>query len=168
MNLGIPQIEEAVLETNVLACVGGGAYLEGQGVFALAENGDVLSVNLNVACGDLLIDGFLVALYDLAAEGDGALLIDIFQQIVVVNYDLEYAVLVADIEEHYAAVVADILDPARHANLLTDVFFSELTAAYCAVDIWFYHSKPSFQILIYPFYGIIPQNGQAIKSEFFI
>ena len=143
MNLGIPQIEEAVLETNVLACVGGGAYLEGQGVFALAENGDVLSVNLNVACGDLLIDGFLVALYDLAAEGDGALLIDIFQQIVVVNYDLKYAVLVADIEEHNAAVIADIL-------------------------IWFYHSKPSFQILIYPFYGIIPQNGQAIKSEFFI
>ena len=111
---------------------------------------------------------FLVALYDLAAEGDGALLIDIFQQIVVVNYDLKYAVLVADIEEHNAAVIADILDPARHANLLTDVFFSEFTAAYGAVDIWFYHSKPSFQILIYPFYGIIPQNGQAIKSEFFI
>ena len=76
--------------------------------------------------------GFLVALYDLAAEGDGALLIDIFQQIVVVNYDLKYAVLVADIEEHNAAVIADILDPARHANLLTDVFFSEFTAAYGA------------------------------------
>ncbi len=68
--------------------------------------------------------GLLVALDDLAAEGDRAFLIDIFQQGVVVNDHLQHAVFVADIEEHHAAVVADVLDPARYAHLLSDVFFS--------------------------------------------
>ena len=69
----------------------------------------------------------------------------IWLKAIVVDYYLEYAVFVADIEEHNAAVIADILDPARHANLLTDVFFSEFTAAYGAVNVSFYHQKLSFQ-----------------------
>ena len=124
MHLGISQVEEAVFEADVLAGVGGGGDLEGQDVFAFAEHGDVLGVNLDIAGGDLLVDGLLVALDDLAAEGDRAFLIDIFQQGVVVNDHLQYAVFVADVEEHNAAVVADVLDPARYAHLLSDVFFS--------------------------------------------
>ena len=73
---------------------------------------------------DLFIDGVLVALDDLAAEGDGTLLVDVFQQLVIVNDNLEHAVFVADVQKHNAAVVADIFHPAGYAHLLTDILFS--------------------------------------------
>ena len=82
------------------------------------------------------------------------------------NDHLQHAVFVADIEEHHAAVVADVLDPARYAHLLSDVFFSELTAADSAVNIFFYHLKLSFHVLFYPFYGIITHLKRSINIFF--
>ena len=81
-------------------------------------------MNLYKAGRDFFIDGVLVTLYDLAAERNGALLVDIFKKLVVVNDNLQNSVLVADVKEHNAAVVTDILYPAGYLNLLADVFFS--------------------------------------------
>ena len=124
MYLGISEVEEAVFQAHVLAGVGGGGDLKRQHVFALAQNGDVLGVNLDHARCDFFVDRFLVALDNLAAERDGALLVDAPEQRVVVYDHLQHTVLVADIEEHNAAVVADILHPTGNAHLLTDIFFS--------------------------------------------
>ena len=168
MNLGVSQVEKTVLKANVLACIGGGCNLKGKHVFALAQNGDVLGVNLDITGSDFFVDSFLVALYNLAAEGYGAFLVDVFKQLVVVDNDLQNAVLVADVEEHYAAVVADVLDPARYADLLTDVFFSQFAAAYGAVLVSLYHQNcPFTDILPIPtdYITKLPIN-QYLNSEF--
>ena len=124
MHLGISEVEVTVLEPYVLGGVCRSCHLERERVFALAEHLDIVGVDLDQARCDLFIDGVLVTLNDLAAEGNGTLLVDIFEQLVIVDNYLQNSVFITDIEEHNAAVIADVLYPAGYLDLLSDIFFS--------------------------------------------
>ena len=135
VHLGITQIEETVSQAGILIGRGRGYDLERQIILALTENCDGLGDDLDHTGGNLLIDGVLITLDDLTGNGHGALTIDVLEHVVIMHNDLGHAVLVTDIEEHNAAVVADILDPTRNAYLLTDMFFSQISAGHGAINI---------------------------------
>ena len=138
MHLRITQIEETVSQAGILVGRGGRNDLEGQVVFALAEDRQRIGGDLYHTCRDLLVDGILVALDDLAGYRDGALAVDAVEHRVVMYDDLGHAVLVADIEEHYAAVVADILHPTGKTDFLPYMILSQISAGDGAINVCFH------------------------------
>ena len=124
MNLRVTEVKKTIFKSYFFVGICRGCNLKRKNILTLTENLDVLRVNFNETCCNLLVDCFFVTLNNSTAESYCTFLVDILKEFIVVNNNLKHTVLITDIEEHYTAVVTDIFNPARNSDLLSDIFFS--------------------------------------------
>ena len=124
MNLRVTEVKKTIFKSYFFVGICRGCNLKRKNILTLTENLDVLRVNFNETCCNLLIDCFFFTLYNSTDESYCTFLVDIFKELIVVIYNLKHTVLITDIKEHYTAVVTDIFNPARNSDLLSDIFFS--------------------------------------------
>ncbi len=135
LDLGVAEVEVAVLETCALVGLAGAVYLEGQLVIlALAEDFYLFGHDLNVAGGHVRV--FARALADGALDAYRALPGDALEDVhhlLRLGHDLGRAVEVAhDHEGQSAGDLAHVLHPAAYLYALARVGGAQLPAGVCS------------------------------------
>ena len=127
----IPQIQEAVLQSNVLICILTLVDLKGQLIIAaLSENLDFLGNHLDLAGGNLGV--FAFPLPDSAGNGNGGFLIDALNglhHLLGINYHLGSSVVIPQNQKcKVCADFPDVLQPADDGNLFSCIAKPQLAA----------------------------------------
>ncbi len=140
-----PQVEIAVAQADILR------------IFLVAEHGerqflriglhlDAIGMNLDLAGGEVRIDGVGVAADDLALDRHDGFDAQPFQRLERfvggVGDDLGQAVMVAQIDEQEVAMVALAVNPAREPDSLADMRGAQLAAIVGAIGM---HVRTTFE-----------------------
>ena len=131
LHRGIPQVEIAVLQTDVLVGIPALVDLKGQlAVAALAQHGDGAGNHFDLAGGQLGV--LALPLPDDAGDGNGGFLgdgLDDFHHFFGFHHHLRGAVKVPDHEKREVrAHLADVLQPTDNGDFLTGVCQPQLAA----------------------------------------
>ncbi len=158
MQLLAAQVEVAVLEAHVLALVGllvrnvEGRHFRG------AFHDEFVGLDLDLARGQIGIDGLGRAEFHFARYGDDAfqmrLLDETEERTRRMDDDLRQAVMVAQVDEEDAAMVAQAVHPARKADGLAGVGGAQLVARMRTIGMHISKSPDNFLIL-YHIYLIV-------------
>ena len=133
------EVEEAVLEAHLLALLGLVVRDVERRDAGGALHHELVRLDLDLAGGQVGVDGLGVAQLDLARHGDDAfevrLLHEAEEAAARVHDDLGDAVVVAQVHEEDAAVVAQAEHPAGEPDGLAGVFLAELVAGMRSVGM---------------------------------